>query len=92
MGIPFLIPNITVGSFGAITQFKSVCPDRNAKFDISVSGPVFGAVLSALMLAAGLALSTPAGGGDGQLVQVPAQLFQGSLLLGAISEAVLGHE
>ncbi|XP_064970442.1 probable zinc metalloprotease EGY1, chloroplastic isoform X5 [Musa acuminata AAA Group] len=40
LGIPFLIPNITLGSFGAITQFKSILPDRRTKVDISMAGPL----------------------------------------------------
>jgi membrane-associated protease RseP (regulator of RpoE activity) len=91
MGIPYLIPNITLGSFGAVTQFKSICPDRTAKFDISVAGPLAGAILSSSMLAVGLWLSINPDAHDA-LVQVPSLLFQGSLLLGVTSRAVLGPE
>ncbi|CAM6045604.1 unnamed protein product [Sphagnum compactum] len=91
MGIPYLIPNITLGSFGAVTQFKSICPDRTAKFDISVAGPLAGATLSSSMLAVGLWLSVNPDARDA-LVQVPSLLFQGSLLLGVTSRAVLGQE
>jgi hypothetical protein len=42
------------------------------------------------MFAVGLLLSSnPAAAGD--LVQVPSMLFQGSLLLGLISRAILGY-
>lgn len=89
LGIPFFIPNITLGSFGAITQFKSILPDRKTKVDISLAGPLAGAALSFSMFCVGLSLSSnPAGLGD--LVQVPSTLFQGSLLLGLISRGVLG--
>ncbi|KAJ7526501.1 hypothetical protein O6H91_16G009200 [Diphasiastrum complanatum] len=91
LGIPYLIPNITLGSFGAITQFKSICPDRAAKFDISMAGPFAGAVLSSAMLGVGLLLSTsPASSGD--LIQIPSLVFQGSLLLGLISRGALGYD
>ncbi|KAG9452086.1 hypothetical protein H6P81_004990 [Aristolochia fimbriata] len=90
MGIPYLIPNITLGSFGAITQFKSIIPDRKAKVDISAAGPLAGAALSFSMFAVGLLLSSnPEAAED--LVQVPSMLFQGSLLLGLISRAALGY-
>ncbi|CAI5473708.1 unnamed protein product [Closterium sp. Yama58-4] len=98
LGIPYLIPNITIGSFGAITQIKSPCPDRTALFDIAMAGPLAGAALSLAMFAAGLALSLPPSGPlaalpglQDSLVQVPSQLFQGSLLLGALCRAVLGY-
>ncbi|XP_075110057.1 putative zinc metalloprotease EGY1, chloroplastic [Nicotiana tabacum] len=90
LSIPFFIPNITLGSFGAITQFKSILPDRKAKVDISLVGPFAGAALSSSMFAVGLLLSSnPAA--SGELVQVPSTLFQGSLLLGLISRATLGY-
>ncbi|KAH6820823.1 Peptidase M50 family protein [Perilla frutescens var. hirtella] len=90
LSIPYFIPNITLGSFGAITQFKSILPDRKAKVDISLVGPFAGAALSFSMFAVGLLLSSnPSVAGD--LIQVPSMLFQGSLLLGLISRAVLGY-
>ncbi|KDP39656.1 hypothetical protein JCGZ_02676 [Jatropha curcas] len=90
LSIPFFIPNITLGSFGAITQFKSILPDRSTKVDISLAGPFAGAALSFSMFAVGLLLSSnPTAAGD--LVQVPSMLFQGSLLLGLISRATLGY-
>ncbi|CAI9756612.1 unnamed protein product [Fraxinus pennsylvanica] len=90
LSIPYFIPNITLGSFGAITQFKSILPDRKTKVDISLSGPFAGAALSLSMFTIGLLLSSnPAVAGD--LVQVPSLLFQGSLLLGLVSRAALGY-
>lgn len=90
LGIPFFIPNITLGSFGAITQFKSILLDRRTKVDVSMAGPVAGAAFSFSMFCVGLLLSSnPVAAGD--LVQVPSMLFQGSLLLGLISRATLGY-
>ncbi|CAL1382445.1 unnamed protein product [Linum trigynum] len=90
LSIPFFIPNITLGSFGAITQFKSILPDRSTKVDISLAGPFAGAILSFSMFIVGLLLSSnPAATED--LIQVPSMLFQGSLLLGLISRATLGY-
>ncbi|KAB1206416.1 putative zinc metalloprotease EGY1, chloroplastic [Morella rubra] len=90
LSIPYFIPNITLGSFGAITQFKSILPDRSTKVDISVAGPFAGAALSFSMFAVGLLLSLNQDAA-GDFVQVPSMLFQGSLLLGLISRATLGY-
>lgn len=90
LSIPYFIPNITLGSFGAITQFKSILPDRKTTVDISLAGPFAGSMLSFSMFAVGLLLSSnPAVADD--LVLVPSTLFQGSLLLGLISRAALGY-
>ncbi|KAK7336295.1 hypothetical protein VNO77_16831 [Canavalia gladiata] len=90
LSIPFFIPNITLGSFGAISQFKSILPDRSTKVDISLAGPFAGALLSFSMFAVGLLLSSnPDSSGD--LVQIPSLVFQGSFLLGLISRATLGY-
>lgn len=76
--------------FSWFLQFKSILPDRKAKVDISLAGPFAGAALSSSMFAVGLLLSSnPAAAAE--LVQVPSTLFQGSLLLGLISRAVLGY-
>ncbi|KAF5475753.1 hypothetical protein F2P56_007528 [Juglans regia] len=90
LSIPFFIPNITLGSFGAITQFKSILPDRSTKVDISIAGPFAGAALSLSMFAVGLLLSLNQDAA-GDFVQVPSMLFQGSLLLGLVSRATLGY-
>lgn len=72
-------------------QFKSILPDRTAKFDVSIAGPLAGGLLSLSMLGAGLWLSvTPEG--TNELVEVPSLLFQGSLLLGTATRAVLGYK
>lgn len=90
LSIPFFIPNFTLGTFGSITQFKSILPNRKAMFDISTAGPLAGAALSFSMFSVGLWLSlNPAGASD--LVQVPSNIFQGSLLLGLVSRATLGY-
>ncbi|KAM0924741.1 hypothetical protein ACQ4PT_004674 [Festuca glaucescens] len=90
LSIPFFIPNFTLGTFGSITQFKSILPDRKTMFDISMAGPLAGAALSFSMFSVGLWLSSnPAATSD--LVQVPSNLFQGSLLLGLLSRAILGY-
>ncbi|XP_062004728.1 probable zinc metalloprotease EGY1, chloroplastic [Rosa rugosa] len=90
LSIPYFIPNITLGSFGAITQFKSILPDRSTQVDISLAGPFAGFALSLSMFSVGLLLSSNPNATE-ELVQVPSMLFQGSLLLGLISRATLGY-
>jgi membrane-associated protease RseP (regulator of RpoE activity) len=82
---PFFIPTWQIGSFGAITRFESNLPSRKALFDIALGGPAAGGLLSLLMLFVGLVLSHP-----GSQFQVPAEFFQGSVLVGALAKSVLG--
>ncbi|KAF5769267.1 hypothetical protein HanXRQr2_Chr14g0646271 [Helianthus annuus] len=81
---------ITLGSFGAITQFKSILPDRKTKVDISLAGPFVGSALSLSMFVVGLLLSLKPET-TAVMVQVPSMPFQGSLLLGLFSRATLGY-
>ncbi|AFY34426.1 site-2 protease family protein [Calothrix sp. PCC 7507] len=82
---PFFLPAVQIGSFGAITRFESLLPNRKALFDIALAGPATGGILSLLMLIAGLLLSH-----QGSLFQVPNQFFQGSILVGSLARVVLG--
>ncbi|KAK9809927.1 hypothetical protein WJX72_001870 [[Myrmecia] bisecta] len=90
LGPSLFIPNGQIGSFGAITPFKSLVRSRRDLFDVSFSGPAAAALASLALFGYGLLLSA---GGDvpkEALVPVPAQLFQGSLLLGSTAKLVLG--
>ncbi|HEY9597273.1 MAG TPA: site-2 protease family protein [Cyanophyceae cyanobacterium] len=82
---PFFIPSWQIGSFGAITRFESLLPNRKALFDISIAGPVAGGIVSLLLLFGGLILSH-----QGSPFQVPAQFFQGSVLVGTLARLILG--
>lgn len=82
---PYFIPTWQVGAFGAITRFESILPNRSVLFDISLAGPAAGGILSLVMLILGFLLSHP-----GSLFQVPAQFFQGSILIGTLAKVVLG--
>lgn len=84
LSLPFFIPTWQIGSFGAITRFESVLPNRNALFDIAIAGPAGGGILSLGMLVAGLLLSH-----KGSLFQVPTEFFQGSILVGTLTRVVL---
>ncbi len=85
LSLPFFIPSLQIGSFGAITRFESLLPSRKALFDISLAGPASGGIVSLVMLILGLLLSH-----QGSAFQVPAQFFQGSVLVGSLARIVLG--
>jgi hypothetical protein len=83
---PFFIPTWQIGSFGALTRFESLLPNRSVLFDIAVAGPLAGGLVSLLFLVTGLLLSRP-----DSLFQLPSQFFQGSILVGALARVVLGE-
>jgi membrane-associated protease RseP (regulator of RpoE activity) len=87
LSVPFLLPSWQIGSFGAITRFESLIPNRKILFDISLAGPVGGGLISLLMMITGLYLSHP-----GSLFQIPSQFFQGSILVGTLAKAILGPD
>jgi membrane-associated protease RseP (regulator of RpoE activity) len=82
---PFFLPAVQIGSFGAITRFESLLPNRKALFDISLAGPAASGIFSLLLLVIGLLLSHL-----GSLFQLPNQFFQGSILVGSLARVVLG--
>lgn len=82
---PFLLPAWEIGSFGSLTRIESILPDRKTLFDIAISGPAAGGILSFCLLLLGLVLSQP-----GSQFQVPVEFFQGSVLVGTLAKVVLG--
>ncbi len=86
LSFPFFLPTWQIGSFGALTRFASVLPNRSVLFDIALAGPALGGLVSLSLLVIGLVLSHP-----GSLFQVPSQFFQGSILVGALARVVLGE-
>ncbi|MGJ3249744.1 MAG: site-2 protease family protein [Elainellaceae cyanobacterium] len=82
---PFFIPTLQIGSFGALTRFESLLPNRNILFDVAFAGPAAGGVLSLGLLVIGLVLSH-----QGSLFQVPTEFFQGSILVGTLARVILG--
>ncbi|MEM7555156.1 MAG: site-2 protease family protein [Cyanobacteria bacterium P01_A01_bin.84] len=85
LSLPYFIPSIQIGSFGSITRFESLLPNRQALFDIAIAGPLVGGVTSLIMLITGLILSHP-----GSLFQLPGEFFKGSILVGTLAKLVLG--
>ena len=85
LSIPFFLPTWQIGSFGAITRFESLLPDRKALFDIAFAGPAAGGLLSLILLILGLVLSH-----SGSLFQLPTEFFRGSILVGTLAKTILG--
>ncbi|MFM7221272.1 MAG: site-2 protease family protein [Nodosilinea sp.] len=83
---PFLIPTWQIGSFGSLTRFESLLPNRSTLFDIAFAGPALGGLVSLVMLVVGLMLSHP-----GSAFQLPAGFFQASVLVGTLAKVVLGQ-
>ncbi|TFI53404.1 site-2 protease family protein [Mastigocladus laminosus UU774] len=82
---PYFLPAVQIGSFGAITRFESLLPNRKVLFDIALAGPAAGGIVSVVMLITGLLLSH-----QGSMFQLPNQFFQGSILVGSLAKVVLG--
>jgi len=91
-GPMFFIPNGQLGTFGSITQLKSLAKNRKDLFDFAAAGLVTGGTVSLGLFVAGLLASQAGGGAEAGLVPVPSQLFEGSLLLGGLCKLVLGAE
>ena len=87
LSIPFFLPTWQIGSFGAITRFESLLPNRNALFDISFAGPAVGGALSLFVLILGLIFSHP-----GSLFQMPTEFFSASVLVGTLAKVILGSQ
>ncbi len=85
LSLPFFLPAVQIGSFGAITRFESLLPNRKVLFDIALAGPAAGGIASLLTLIIGLLLSH-----QGSLFQLPNEFFSGSILVGSLARVVLG--
>lgn len=85
LSIPFFLPSWQIGSFGAITRFESLLPNRTALFDIAFAGPAVAGIVSLLLLVTGLVLSHP-----GSAFQLPTEFFRASILVGTLAKVVLG--
>lgn len=59
--LPYFVPAPTlIGTFGAVINVKSAIPDKNALFDLGVSGPIVGFIVTIPVLVIGILLSTVA--------------------------------
>lgn len=82
---PYFIPTWQIGSFGSLTRFESNLPNRSVLFDMAFVGPAAAGIISLGMLIIGLLLSH-----QGSQFQIPAEFFQGSILVGTLARVVLG--
>ncbi|GCA79008.1 site-2 protease family protein [Microcystis aeruginosa] len=87
LSLPYFLPTWQIGSFGAITRFESLLPNRSVLFDIAFAGPALGGLVSLILLIVGLTLSNSA-----SLFQIPSNFFQSSILVGSLARIVLGNE
>ena len=85
LSIPFFLPTWQIGSFGAITRFESLLPNRAVLFDIAFAGPAASGVISLILLVTGLSLSHP-----GSMFQLPTEYFRASILVGTLAKVILG--
>ncbi|BAZ46119.1 hypothetical protein NIES4102_31480 [Chondrocystis sp. NIES-4102] len=85
LSVPFFLPSWQIGSFGAITRFESLLPNRTALFDISFGGIATAGVMSFILLVTGLTLSHP-----GSMYQLPTEFFRASILVGTLAKVILG--
>ncbi|KXZ53546.1 hypothetical protein GPECTOR_7g996 [Gonium pectorale] len=92
LGPSYFVPNLQLGSFGAITPFTSLLSGRGALWDVAAAGPLAGAMAAAAVMGLGLMQSAPGLLPKELLVPVPTALFQSSLLLGTLVKAVLGDQ
>ena len=92
LGPSFLFPNGQIGTFGSITQIKSMLRDHRELFDVAVAGPLAGGAASMAVFMIGLLMTTGAqeAGSTADLIPIPAQLLQGSLGLSSITTLFLG--
>ena len=81
------MPIWEIGSFGAITRFESLIPNRKTLFDISFAGPAFSGIISIVLLVCGLIFSHP-----GSLLQMTTQSFQKSILISVLAKFILGDQ
>lgn len=56
--LPYFIPGIYYGTFGALIVQKSPPPDRDSLFDLGISGPIVGFIVAIVVMIIGLMLST----------------------------------
>jgi len=71
---PYFIPGIPpLGTFGAVIQQKSLAPNRDALFDLGMSGPVIGFIMTIFVTIVGVQLSLlmPEAPAETQYIQVP---------------------
>ncbi|AFZ52521.1 site-2 protease family protein [Cyanobacterium aponinum] len=81
VSLPFFLPSLQIGSFGAITRFESLIPNRSVLFDVAFAGPAASFVVSLGILLLGFILSAP-----NSSFEIPTSFFRGSILVGGLAK------
>lgn len=86
VAFPVPLPSLQLGSFGSITALRSFPKSRSAMFDFAVSGPISGAIVSIVLMAAGISLTIQASPQAlSSFAVVPAAITKTSFLVGTIT-------
>lgn len=86
LGLPFLLPSSQLGAFGAFSRIQSSLSSRQVLFDLAIAPAIGSGLISLLFLGVGLFLSSHGAGN----LQIPSQIFQGSVLVGILGKLSLG--
>jgi len=85
---PYFIPGLPypfgIGTFGAVIQQKSMAPSRDALFDLGMSGPVTGFLVTILVAIVGISMSNIS-----IVTELPPGSFQAPLLLDFLAGMIL---
>ncbi len=82
--LPYFVPGIPpIGTFGAVISIKSAIPTKNALFDLGVSGPIAGIIVTIPVLIIGIYLSHVAPLQQGSILFEPPILMQ--IIIGLIT-------
>lgn len=74
--LPYFIPAPTmIGTMGAVINVKSPIPNRNALFDLGLSGPLAGLIVTVPVLIIGLSISTVVSQSSASLLFTPPLLM-----------------
>lgn len=57
--LPFFIPGVLFGTFGAVIRIRGIIPNRRALFDIAAAGPIAGFLVALPILVYGVMTATP---------------------------------
>ena len=75
--LPYFVPGFPpIGTFGAVINIKSAIPTKNALFDLGVSGPIAGIIMTIPVLIIGIYLSHVAPLQQGSILFDPPLLLQ----------------
>lgn len=89
IGLPVPLPSLQIGSFGAITPFRSFPKNRDAMFDVAMSGPIASFVASVSLVIVGILLTIQSSADQiATLATVPAALMKTSLLVGSLTSVL----